>query len=122
MADVEILAPPGDGVSSMRFCPHGSRAQLLVGSWDASLRVYEGARLRSRVELEQPVLACCYGGSDAEAFAGGLSCALQQVDLNTKQVTAVGRHDAAVRSVHYSKEYGACDSQAAVTRCCLRSL
>lgn len=103
-ADVEILAPPSDGVSSMRFSTHGS---LLVASWDASLRVYDGARLRSRLELEQPLLSCCFGGGEAEAFTGGLGCALQQVDLPTNQTVTVGRHDAAVRSVHYSKEYGA---------------
>ncbi|KAG7383197.1 mitotic spindle checkpoint protein Bub3 [Phytophthora pseudosyringae] len=101
--DVELQAPPSDGVSCLRF---GSRSQLLVSSWDASLRVYEGAQLRMRVELEAPVLSCSYGKGDAEAFAGGLDCAVKQVDLNTRQTTALGTHEAAVRHVGYSREFG----------------
>lgn len=106
--EMEILAPPSDGVSGMRFSPYGTKSNLLVSSWDAGLRVYDGVRLRVKVEMEQPVLSCCYGASDAEAFAGGLDCTIKQVDLSTKQTTMVGQHDAAVRSVQYSKEYGAC--------------
>ncbi|EGZ21932.1 hypothetical protein PHYSODRAFT_345772 [Phytophthora sojae] len=103
-ADAEIQAPPGDGVSCLRF---GSRSQLLVSSWDSTLRVYDGARLRTRVDLEAPVLSCCYGQGDGEAFAGGLDCAVKQIDLNTRQVAAtLGAHAAAVRHVGYSKEFG----------------
>uniref|UniRef100_K3WCF8 Anaphase-promoting complex subunit 4 WD40 domain-containing protein n=1 Tax=Globisporangium ultimum (strain ATCC 200006 / CBS 805.95 / DAOM BR144) TaxID=431595 RepID=K3WCF8_GLOUD len=105
-SEMEILAPPSDGVACMRFSQQGNKSHLLVASWDAGLRVYDSVRLRVKVDMEQPVLACCYGGSDVEAFAGGLECALKQVDLNTKQITTVGQHDAAVRNVEYSKEYG----------------
>ncbi|KAE9007419.1 hypothetical protein PR002_g16200 [Phytophthora rubi] len=102
--DVELQAPPSDGVSCVRF---GSRSNLLVSSWDATLRVYDGARLRTRVDLEAPVLSCCYGQGDCEAFAGGLDCAVKQIDLVTRQVSAtLGTHAAAVRHVGYSKEFG----------------
>ncbi|KAJ0409731.1 hypothetical protein ATCC90586_003239 [Pythium insidiosum] len=104
--EAEILAPPNDGVTSLRFCPTGNRAQLLVSSWDAVLRVYEGVRLRAKVELDAPILACAYGGSESEAFAGGLDCAVKQVDLHTKQVRVLGNHRAAVRHVDYSRDYG----------------
>ncbi|KAG7395812.1 mitotic spindle checkpoint protein Bub3 [Phytophthora boehmeriae] len=100
--DVELQAPPTDGVSCLRF----GTSQLLVSSWDASLRVYEGARLRSRVDLEAPVLSCCYGKGDAEAFAGGLDCVVKQLDVATRQLTTIGSHAAAVRHVGYSKEFG----------------
>ncbi|KAF4319957.1 hypothetical protein BBO99_00004436 [Phytophthora kernoviae] len=100
--DVELQAPPTDGVSCLRF----GTSQLLVSSWDASLRVYEGARLRSRVDLEAPVLSCCYGKGDAEAFAGGLDCVVKQLDIGTRQLTSLGSHSAAVRHVGYSKEFG----------------
>lgn len=106
MADVEILAPPSDGVSCLRFSATGNRAHLLVSSWDTTLRVYEGVRLRTRVDMDHPVLSCSYGGSDSEAFAGGLDCAVRQVDLTTKQITNIGTHEAAVRHVDYSRDYG----------------
>ncbi|KAG1696329.1 hypothetical protein DVH05_018462 [Phytophthora capsici] len=101
--DVELQAPPSDGVSCLRF---GSRSHLLVSSWDATLRVYDGVRLRTSVEMEAPVLSCSYGKGDAEAFAGGLDCIVKQVDLTTRQTTALGSHEAAVRHVGYSKEFG----------------
>lgn len=108
MADgeVEILAPPSDGVTALRFSRSGNKSHLLASSWDGGLRVYDGARLRVKVDLERPVLACCYGGSDSEAFAGGLDCSVKQVDLHTKRVVSVGSHEAAVRHVAYSREFG----------------
>ncbi|KAG6620732.1 Mitotic checkpoint protein BUB3 [Phytophthora cinnamomi] len=104
-ADVEVQAPPSDGVSCVRF---GARSQhLLASSWDATLRVYDGARLRARVELEAPVLSCCFGQGEGEAFAGGLDCAVKQVDLATRRVIAtLGTHAAAVRHVGYAPEFG----------------
>ncbi|CAI5744427.1 unnamed protein product [Peronospora destructor] len=103
MTEVELQAPPSDGVSCLRF---GAHSELLVASWDATLRVYDGARLRSSVEMETPVLSCCYGKDDAEAFAGGLDCVVNQIDVKTRHKTAIGTHDAAVRHVGYSNECG----------------
>jgi cell cycle arrest protein BUB3 len=103
VADVELPAPPTDGVSCVRF---GSRAQLLVSSWDASLRVYDGARLRTSVDLSAPLLTCCAGQGDGEAFAGGLDCRVLQVDLATRRATSLGSHTAAVRHVGYARELG----------------
>ncbi|CAI5746179.1 unnamed protein product [Peronospora destructor] len=103
MTEVELQAPPSDGVSCLRF---GAHSELLVASWDATLRVYDRARLRSSVEMETPVLSCCYGKDDAEAFAGGLDCVVNQVDVKTRHKTAIGTHDAAVRHVGYSNECG----------------
>ncbi|CEG36002.1 mitotic checkpoint [Plasmopara halstedii] len=101
--DVEVLAPPSDGVSCLRF---GTRSQLLVSSWDATLRVYDGLRQRSSLELGSPILSCCYGQTEVEAFAGGLDCTLKQIDLNTRHVTQLSTHAAAVRRVGYSSELG----------------
>lgn len=101
--DKELQAPPSDGISCLRF---GTRSMLLVASWNATLRVYDGVRLRSSVEMETPVLSCCYGKGDAEAFAGGLDCVVSQVDVVTRQRTALGTHEAAVRHVGYSREFG----------------
>ncbi|CAH0516623.1 unnamed protein product [Peronospora belbahrii] len=103
MTEVELQAPPSDGVSCLRF---GTQSHLLVASWDAMLRVYDGARLRTSIEMETPVLSCCYGKNDAEAFAGGLDCIVNQIDVTTRQKTALGTHDAAVRHVGYSREFG----------------
>ncbi|CAI5739723.1 unnamed protein product [Hyaloperonospora brassicae] len=104
MTDVELQAPPSDGVSCVRF---GAPSQpLLVSSWDATLRVYDGVRLRTSVDMETPVLSCCYGQGDVEAFVGGLDGAVRQVDIQTNQKTSLGTHDAAVRHVGYSTACG----------------
>ncbi|DAZ98972.1 TPA: LOW QUALITY PROTEIN: hypothetical protein N0F65_000504, partial [Lagenidium giganteum] len=103
--DMEILAPPTDGVSCMRFCMReGSTDHLLVASWDAALRVYDGVRLRTQVALDSALLTCAYGQDEREAFAAGLDGIIRRVDLSVKQATAVGQHAAAVRTVHFAKE------------------
>lgn len=104
--EVEILAPPSDGVTALRFSQSGNKNLLLASSWDGSLRVYESARLRGKVDLDHPILASCFGGSDSEAFAGGLDCGVSQVDLHTKTAERFGSHGAAVRHVAYSREFG----------------
>jgi cell cycle arrest protein BUB3 len=102
----EILAPPSDGVTSLRFAHAGNKAHLLVSSWDAVLRVYEGVKLRAKVETDAPLLACAFGGADSEAFAGSLDGRVLQADLSTRQTRALGSHAAAVRHTEYTKEYG----------------
>uniref|UniRef100_M4B7B5 Mitotic checkpoint protein BUB3 n=1 Tax=Hyaloperonospora arabidopsidis (strain Emoy2) TaxID=559515 RepID=M4B7B5_HYAAE len=104
MTDVELQAPPSDGVSCVRFSAQSQL--LLVASWDETLRLYEGVRLRASVDMDTPVLSCCYGHSDAEAFAGGLDGVVRQVDVQTHQKTTLGTHEAAVRHVGYSNELG----------------
>lgn len=107
MAEVEILAPPSDGVTALRFSRAGNKQQLLAASWDGALRVYEGERLRGRTELDRPLLSCCYGGSDGEALAGGLDGGVFQVDLHSRQALArFGSHAAAVRHCAYAREFG----------------
>ncbi|KAI9914200.1 hypothetical protein PsorP6_006237 [Peronosclerospora sorghi] len=103
MTDVEVQAPPSDGISCLRF---GTRSHLLVSSWDSTLRVYDGVRLCSSVEMETPMLSCCFGKDDAEAFAGGLDCVVSHVDVTTRHKTALGTHEAAVKHVGYSQERG----------------
>lgn len=102
----EILAPPSDGVTCMRFSTSGTRSHLVVSSWDSILRVYEGIKLRSKVDMEQPLLSCTFGHTEQEVFTGGLHGECTQVDVTTRQKKILGQHTAAVRHVAYSREYG----------------
>jgi len=96
-----LPSPPTDGVTAVEWGPASNSNDLLVSSWDASLRLYDGvqAQLKSKVELPSASLDCCFGASPATAYAAGLDHSLNGVDFETGATSAVGSHDGAVKCV-----------------------
>ena len=103
--DVEIAAPPTDGITCVRYCPNGEKSLLLTSSWDSFLRLYDGANLRTHIELETALLSCCFGASDFEAFTGGLDGTLYRLDLSTREKKLIGTHKGTIRHVHYTIDH-----------------
>lgn len=103
--DVEITAPPTDGITCVRYCPNSKKSLLLVSSWDSFLRLYDGANLHTQIELETALLSCCFGATDSEAFTGGLDGTLYRVDLSTRGRKSIGSHKGTIRHVHYTNDY-----------------
>jgi cell cycle arrest protein BUB3 len=74
----ELLEPPSDGVSSIRFARHADL--LLVTSWDCSVRLYDAALNTCRASFKQrmPVLDAAFLVCSALAPAKARSCRLAQ--------------------------------------------
>jgi cell cycle arrest protein BUB3 len=110
VSDEVALSPsPTDGISCVRFSDC-SAEQLLVSSWDCSVRVYDvpNNRLRLKMEVGDPVLSCCYGVDKNHAFSGGLEGSLVHHDLehNSNNRTHIGSHSRAISCVRYSASTG----------------
>jgi cell cycle arrest protein BUB3 len=105
-----LSPPPGDAVSSLAFAPR-SPNKLLVTSWDKNLYCYDvtdpesESHLRKTYEHRAPVLDVCFGANDNEAFTAGMDWVVNRIDLETGEMTAVGKHAAPVRCVVYSAEH-----------------
>lgn len=72
--DIEIVNPPSDGVSSMKFSPVAGH--LVATSWDNQVRCWEVAAngqsiAKAAVTCEHPPLCCDWSADGASVFVGG---------------------------------------------------
>ncbi|KAG9221543.1 hypothetical protein CCMSSC00406_0009366 [Pleurotus cornucopiae] len=105
MADrFELVSPPFDSVSSVRFSPKHPD-HLLVSSWDTTVRFYDVAANEQKCKFEHraAVLACSFS-DDSHAYSGGLDTYVHELDLQTEKMTALGPHSDAVSSICHSRE------------------
>ena len=100
-----LSAPPGDGVSSLSFSPVVGSLDLLVGSWDTTVRLYDAARNSCKLTctLGGACLGSCFGVDGALAFAGGLDQGVYSLDLHRGGAkTVLGGHSKAVSCMQYN--------------------
>ncbi|EHA52171.1 hypothetical protein MCOR07_002916 [Pyricularia oryzae] len=107
----EAEPAPGDCPTAMKFAP-GSR-KLLVSSMDGNIYMYElqgegedaSAPLVRQISIGCPVLDVTFGSDDKEGFCTGADSAIKRVDLESGDVTVVGKHEKPARCIIYSPEY-----------------
>ncbi|XP_055327804.1 protein Rae1-like [Paramacrobiotus metropolitanus] len=120
--DYELPAPPDDTVQALRFSPPSIQQNYLAaGSWDGLVRVWEvnippltvnqfGAaptsiNVQALPKAQQsaggPVLDLCYSDDGSKIFFGSTDKTVKMWDLASNQVTQIGAHDNAVKSVHF---------------------
>jgi len=107
MAQVQLVGPPTDGISSLNFAP--SSDLLLVTSWDTGVRLYD-ARANTGARSYYHHRAAVLDGAladDTTAFSGGLDKAVTKYDTATETMSSLGEHDDAVRCVEVSSDLGA---------------
>jgi cell cycle arrest protein BUB3 len=99
--EYEILSPPTDGISTVKFAPNENL--LLASSWDTSVRLYDPIRNEPRAKYNHKasVLACCFSDS-AHAFSGGIDRTFKMYEINVGTETTLGEHDMTISSVAYS--------------------
>lgn len=74
----ELLPPPGDAISAIRYAPN-SPTRLLVASWDRNLYLYDThggdagtGTLIQKYNHRSPILDVCFGEDDNVAFTAGV--------------------------------------------------
>ncbi|CAN0862110.1 Mitotic checkpoint protein BUB3.3 [Linum grandiflorum] len=95
--------PIGDSVSRIRFAP--SSNNLLISSWDSSLRLYDvdSSTVRLEASVGFALLDCCFGSEDVSYSAASDGC-IRRCDFNSGSFTAIGRHDDVATCLVYSDE------------------
>lgn len=73
--DTELLAPPSDVISAVKFANDGSN-RLLASSWDCHIYLYDlqepGGQCIFKYQHRGPVLDTCFGANSSEAFTACL--------------------------------------------------
>lgn len=105
--EFELNQPPTDGITRLCFSPVPNSNQLLVSSWDNSVRLYNIAQntLQHMYTHQYAVLDCCFY-EPTKTFSGGLDRALKMYDFTTQASAALGNHLDAIRCVRFCRELG----------------
>uniref|UniRef100_A0AAG5DQP1 Mitotic checkpoint protein BUB3 n=1 Tax=Anopheles atroparvus TaxID=41427 RepID=A0AAG5DQP1_ANOAO len=100
--ETQILNPPGDVISAVKFSPQANKF-LLVASWDASVRLYDvvSNSLRHTFFHSSPVLDCAFLDT-FKTVSGGLDNIVKLYDLNAHIESVLGSHNAGVKCVESS--------------------
>jgi WD40 repeat protein len=71
--DLEVADPPADGISSIKYS-WGNGAFLLATSWDATLRLYDGAHGMPKASFSGGValLDGCFSSRGQQIFSAGV--------------------------------------------------
>lgn len=95
--------PIRDAISRIRFAPESNN--LLISSWDSSLRLYDVDSFTLRVEVpsEAALLDCCFQ-NESVAFTACSDCCVRRYDLDSGIHDTFGNHDDLVSCVEYSAE------------------
>ncbi|KAE8705192.1 Mitotic checkpoint protein BUB3.1 [Hibiscus syriacus] len=101
----ELANPPTDGISNLRFSNHSDN--LLVSSWDKSVRLYDASAniLRGEFIHGGPVLDCCFH-DDSSGFSASADNKVRRIMFSHGKEDVLGRHDAPVRCIEYSYAAG----------------
>jgi len=103
-----LIAHPAQSVSQLVFAPR-ERNELLVSSWDCTLRLYDVASNLPKAThtYGAPILDCCYDVDGQYAFAAGLDRTVHRVNLEkgAREALAPQCHDQGISSLVYNNTH-----------------
>ncbi|XP_028786504.1 mitotic checkpoint protein BUB3.3-like [Neltuma alba] len=101
--ELQLENPIGDAISRIQFAPNCSN--LLISSWDSSLRLYDvdNSVLRLEAPSEAALLDCCFQ-DDLVAFAAGSDGLIRRYNLHLGIIDRMGNHDDVATCVGYANE------------------
>ncbi|CAI9096517.1 OLC1v1032682C1 [Oldenlandia corymbosa var. corymbosa] len=98
--------PIRDAISRIRFAPHSNN--LVISSWDSSLRLYDADKNKLRLESscgrEAAGLTDCCFQSETVALSAASDGAICRHDLGTGVDNQIGNHDDLAGCVEFSDE------------------
>lgn len=98
-------SPITDAISRVRFAPISNN--LLISSWDSSLRLFDvsGSVLRLDFQGDVQLLDCCFQ-DELVAYAVGCDGSIYRYDLQSATCANIGSHDDSATCVEFSQETG----------------
>uniref|UniRef100_A0A1S3Y9N8 Mitotic checkpoint protein BUB3.3-like n=1 Tax=Nicotiana tabacum TaxID=4097 RepID=A0A1S3Y9N8_TOBAC len=93
--------PIRDAISRIRFGPHSNN--LLISSWDSSLRLYDvdSSKLRMEAPGKASLLDCCFE-NERVCLSAASDGSIYRYDLDSGNKASVGIHDDVATCVEYS--------------------
>ncbi|KAL0358124.1 UNVERIFIED_CONTAM: Mitotic checkpoint protein BUB3.3 [Sesamum calycinum] len=98
--------PIRDAISRIRFAPDSNN--LLISSWDSSLRLYDVDKCELRLETPTEgaaLLDCCFE-SESMALSANSDGSILRYDMHLGTSETIGNHDDLATCVEYCEETG----------------
>ncbi|GAM25293.1 hypothetical protein SAMD00019534_084680 [Acytostelium subglobosum LB1] len=99
----ELILPPQDGISSLNYIPQST--QLLVTSWDLTVRCYDTASNSQRWQYnhDAAVLDGC-APDKTRVYSSDIDGIIKMYDIGSGVASDIGSHTKGVRSLAYDYE------------------
>ncbi|KAF9591504.1 hypothetical protein IFM89_004558 [Coptis chinensis] len=109
--------PVQDAISRIQFAPHSNN--LLISSWDSTLRLYdvESCTMRLEITSEAALLGCCFQ-NESTAFSIAADFRVTRHNFAVGTCQTVGYHHDLPTCVEYSQETGLAISAGLDNRLC----
>ncbi|KAF9139553.1 Poly(A)+ RNA export protein [Linnemannia elongata] len=102
--DIEVTAPPTDGISDLAF---SKTSDLLAAtSWNNEVRIWEimgdgSSTAKAMYNHDAPALCCQWSPDGGKLASGGADNAGKLFDVTTGQATQFAKHDAPIKSLRW---------------------
>jgi len=107
LKDVEVVHPPDDAISCMKFSPPSvQQTYLIASSWANDIRCWEiqanGQSIAKAMQKhDQPILNCCWSEDGSKVFTASCDKTAKMWDLQSNTFIQIGVHDEPIRTIHY---------------------
>ena len=105
--DVEIVQPPDDAISCMKFSPASvPQTYLIASSWANDIRCWEiqsnGQSIAKAMQKhDAPILSCCWSDDGSKVFTASCDKTAKMWDLQSNTFVQIAAHDQPIRTIHY---------------------
>ncbi|CAG7849792.1 Mitotic checkpoint protein BUB3.2 AltName: Full=Protein BUDDING UNINHIBITED BY BENZYMIDAZOL 3.2 [Serendipita indica DSM 11827] len=104
LVELELETTPTDGIACLAWSTVDQK-NLLVGSWDSSLRLYDtdANKQLAKFDHKAAVLGACFSPDGRSVFSGGLDTWLRMWDLQQEEFRVLSTHSRPISSLIYSQ-------------------
>lgn len=105
--DLEIVQPPDDSISCMKFSPPSvPQTYLIASSWANDVRCWEiqpsGQSVAKAMQKhDAPILSCCWSEDGSKVFTASADKTAKMWDLQANSFVQIAAHDQPIRTIHY---------------------
>jgi mRNA export factor len=104
---VEVVYPPEDSVTCLKFSPEAiPQTFLIASSWANDIRCWEvdtnGKSIAKAAKShELPVLSCAWSNDGTKVFTASCDKTAKMWDLQSDQFVQIGQHDMPIKTIHH---------------------
>ncbi|CAF3522790.1 unnamed protein product [Rotaria sp. Silwood1] len=105
--DVEVVQPPDDAISCMKFSPATvPQTYLIASSWANDIRCWEiqsnGQSIAKAIQKhDAPILSCCWSDDGTKVFTASCDKTAKMWDLQSNTFVQIAAHDQPIRTINY---------------------
>ncbi|CAF1116902.1 unnamed protein product [Rotaria sordida] len=105
--DVEVIQPPDDAISCMKFSPASvPQTYLIASSWANDIRCWEiqsnGQTIAKAMQKhDAPILSCCWSDDGTKVFTASCDKTAKMWDLQSNTFVQIAAHDQPIRTINY---------------------